>query len=398
MSRRILFIVFSDDWGIHMSSAQHLFRRIARRHRVAWINTIGMRGPSLTWADVRKARRKLSGMLRKSKHDFTTVDDAPVSVHQPAMFPWNNLAVLRQFNRRSVRRAMYDATSESDFDLVVVVSTVPNACDYIDVLPAAHIVYYCVDDFSEWPGLDREKILAMERVLLSKTDFCIATSTRLLSRLSASGISIRRLDHGVDLNLFMTEAAREHSVLADIPEKRIGFFGLFDDRFDKALISTLAKRMPDISIVLAGQLETDVTDLQRIDNIHFVGPIAYGELPQFIHGMRALIMPYQVNELARSLSPLKLKEYLATGRPVIGTPIPAICEFGERIVTASNVDEWERAVRCAMLEDIDQRRMKEAAMLATESWDAKAAEFERLVVESVQGPASSMNGNGVRLR
>jgi hypothetical protein len=56
------FIVFSDDWGEHPSSSQHIFRRIAATHDVLWVNTIGLRKPNLSRLDLAKARRKIRKM------------------------------------------------------------------------------------------------------------------------------------------------------------------------------------------------------------------------------------------------------------------------------------------------------------------------------------------------
>src|SRR5262245_9995259 len=80
-------VVFSDDWGRHPSSCQHLVRRLADHYEVLWVNTIGTRGPKLDLATLRRAGEKLFG--RSARRHRTTADaPSPVRVVNPLMWPW----------------------------------------------------------------------------------------------------------------------------------------------------------------------------------------------------------------------------------------------------------------------------------------------------------------------
>src|SRR5690606_38771184 len=119
------------------------------------------------------------------------------------------------------------------------------------------------------------------------------------------------------LDLFGQPQRAEHASLAGIPRPRIGYFGLIDERSDQELIAALAERMPDHSFVLAGPVATAVQRLAALRNVHFTGAIPYAELPALAHGLDVLFLPYGLNAFTRTLSPLKLLEYLATGKPVV---------------------------------------------------------------------------------
>jgi glycosyltransferase involved in cell wall biosynthesis len=374
----VTFVVFSDDWNVHMSSCQHIFRRIAKTHSIDWINTVGLRRPTLTLRDVDKARRKLSGMFRRTSAEQASTIDAEVEVHQPLMLPATKSKFVRRLNALSVSRTMRKIAARRGDKKIVIVTTVPNVCDYVDGIPNAGIVYYCVDDFSEWPGLDRQAVLDMESLLVEKSDVFLATSNTLFDRLQKSGKPTYYLPHGVDLDLFSHQAPRQHEVLDGVPAPRAGFFGLFDDRSDQALIAALAKAMPDISFVIAGSVETTIDRLESMDNVYFVGQIDYPRLPELISGMQVLLIPYHVNALSDALSPLKLKEYLVTGRRVVSTPIRAANEMKDIVVVAHSLQEWEAALRDGISSDIGKRREEMVSRLASESWDSKAEDMLRI--------------------
>ena len=336
-----------------------------------------MRRPTLSISDLKKAARKLANMLRKSPPDNGKLNRDDVSVYHPAMIPFNNVAMIRRINKYFVNRILQKIARNLDCQELIVVTSVPNACDYVDLVPSKRIVYYCVDDFSEWPGFDKELVLQMEAELIDKADIFLATSPHLVDRLTKSGKPTSLLSHGVDVDLFSTEVSEEHEVLARIPEPRVGYFGLFDARSDQKLISAVAKEIPDISFVIAGRVETPVDRLTSIKNIHFVGQIPYLELPNLVKGLDVLFIPYIVNALSDSLAPLKFKEYLATGRPIVSTPIAAAEEFASSIHIASSADEWRKAIRNSLSEHLESRKQKALATLAGESWLDKSKQFIR---------------------
>jgi glycosyltransferase involved in cell wall biosynthesis len=294
------------------------------------------------------------------------------------MLPYSNVGLVRRFNALSVKRTVRACLDELGVVDPCVVATVPNACDYLDGIGGGRVVYYCVDDFAEWPGHQSDLVRAMEDRLVSRADVLVATSNKLYERLRKSGKPTSLLTHGVDIDLFAADAPAEHSALAGIPRPRAGYFGLFDERSDQQLIADLAAQVPDYSFVFAGPVETSVARLEQLRNVHFTGPIPYTELPAFIAGMNALLIPYAVNEFADSLSPLKLKEYLATGKPVISTPIADMRQWQGDVAVGNGAAEWADLLHAAESEDVAMRRKRASSLLAGETWRDKAVELLRL--------------------
>ena len=378
------FLVFSDDFGEHPSSCQHIFRYISKNHKVLWVNTIGMRNPKLTLVDLKKSilkiRKMLIGIFLKTKN----VTTSNVNVCQPLMLPFPRLRLVRKINEIFVVRSVQKKLDELFFEKPIIVVTAPNACDYIGRFKEEKVIYYCVDDFSEWPGLDRKLVSTMEDNMITQADRFIATSIDLKKRIEKKGKCVHLLTHGVDYEHFSKKNDVEHSALINIPKPRIGYFGLFDKRSNIDLIINVAKQLPNVSFVITGSIEVDKTDLEKIPNIYFTGKIPYTELPKMASGWDICMLPYIVNKLTDAIQPLKIKEYLSTGKPVISTPIKEAVRLQEYIILASSTQEWVDKIKLIIsgAKNIDMEKRKE--FLNNEGWESKSIKFLDICYEDNQ--------------
>lgn len=380
--KKCSFLVFSDDWGVHPSSCQHLFKHIAKQHHVLWVNTIGMRNPTLTLQDLKKVRQKLFRMVHSEENRPSAAYPGDLHVCQPFMLPFSDIKLIRRWNQKSVVFTVRRTLAKLRIHNPILITTVPNACDYIGHLGEAKAVYYCVDDFSEWPGLNKELVRRMEKDLVSKADIFIATSGKLFDRLQCYGKPTFLLTHGVDIDFFRALPSEEHPLLTDIPKPRIGYFGLFDDRSDQELLKDVAARMPHVSFVITGRIETDITELQKLPNLHFTGPVPYAELPGIIKGWDICMLPYKVNELTDAIQPLKLKEYLATGRPIISTPIREVNAMQDVVSIGCDAVQWFSDIVSLLDGTCGIGGFNDGKLLDDEDWMEKAIKFIKYVSDS----------------
>ena len=291
------------------------------------------------------------------------------------MLPYNTWGLIRWLNRLTVKTSVRRALKANSLSNPVLVTTVPNASDFVGVLDESLAVYYCVDDFAEWAGFEKEMVQQMERDLISKADVFVATSDRLFERLAQSHKPTYLLPHGVDLALFASDVPAEHSCLTNIPAPRIGYFGLFDERSDQRLIAELATHLPDYAFVFTGPVAVDISYLSALPNVFFTGQVNYQELPALARGLDVLFIPYVCNLLTESISPLKLKEYLATGKPIVSTPLTEVGKFEGYVLTATSVSEMKAAILSALSDPAEGRRDKVRSLLANEDWQSKASQF-----------------------
>ncbi len=385
MDKSTCFLVFSDDWGEHPSSCQHLFRYISEDHSTLWVNTIGMRSPKLNLTDLKKAWKKIRKMIGRKQKTQTHQQHIAVEVVSPFMLPYAQLTPVRMFNKWSVIFSVRRKLKQLGMGHPIFVATVPNACDYVGYFEEKKTVYYCVDDFAHWPGHDKGYITSLEASLCAKVDLFIATSQNLFDRLVKIGKPTHLLTHGVDVEHFSNLPEAEHGCLNNIPKPRVGYFGLIDERLDQELLLQVAKALSDVSFVLTGSVEVDCSKLQDLSNIHFTGPVAYKWLPSVLTGLDVCMLPYKLDELSQSINPLKLKEYMASGKPIICTSLPALLEMQQYIQLADNDAEWSRVIVALTSVTLNNHETfaveAREQFIQAEAWHVKACEFSSMVGE-----------------
>src|SRR5262245_12293228 len=191
----VSFVVFSDDWGRHPSSCQHLIRRLLPRYRTFWVNTIGMRRPRFDLSTVKRGLEKVRQWVRGSTVAAEQLP-ANLSVSNPRMWPWFSTAFDRWLNRRLLTRHLRRLTRDLPAPPVAL-TTLPITADLIAEFPAWRWVYYCVDDFSTWPGVDGSAMRRMETKLVRECHQVIAVSETLQKKMAGLGRSTQLLTHGV---------------------------------------------------------------------------------------------------------------------------------------------------------------------------------------------------------
>jgi glycosyltransferase involved in cell wall biosynthesis len=372
------FIVFSDDWGRHPFSCQHIMQHFLPRNRILWVNTIGMRNPSLTAYDIKRSFEKIWGWLKqREKDEVQPVEN--LTVINPVMTPYNNISFVRSCNRSRVVRAVKQKMALLKFRDPIVITTLPNAADYVGDLGESFSVYYCVDDFTHWPGVDGQLVTEMEEALLQKVDLVCASSEELCRKKSRLGNKLALLAHGVDFDHFQVEPVKKRSENRPV----VGFFGALSSWLDFGLLEQLARMRPDLDFVFIGPADTDISSLEKFDNVRLAGRIHYHELPEAAADFDVAIIPFSITEMTRSVNPLKLMEYLACGLPVVSTPLPEVKKFADNIYLADSAEEFSSAIDLALAEDSTARQKKRRELARQFSWEKVAGILSSLIEENL---------------
>lgn len=364
------FLVFSDDWGRHPFSCQHIMQHFLPGNRILWVNTIGMRLPRLCLYDVKRAAGKIASWTSRPPRESLPDNLRIVS---PVMIPFSNVGSVRSFNRWSVVRSVRRAMEEWGLDRPILIATVPNASDCIGHFDECLLVYYCVDDFTVWPGMNLPDLVAeLETRLLEESDIVMAVSDELCSkRKSRKGVT-RLLTHGVDVGHFCTENPRSPRPrsLADIQGPIIGFYGLIDSHLDLDIIRMLLDWRQDWTVVLIGTRRVDLGPLQSRPNFRWLPAVPYAHLPRYSSAFDVAIIPYVVNRHTNTANPLKLREYLATGKPVVTTAMREVFRFRKHLRIAADPRDFAREVDRALSDAVDPAARR--ACLDGEAWTDKA--------------------------
>ena len=364
------FIVFSDDWGRHPFSCQHLMKHFLRHNRVLWVHTIGMRRPRLTLYDLKRSIQKLRSFAAPTE----PVNLPPnLTTLSPVMVPFGN-PLARRFNRNSVIRTVRRRLQELEFRAPLLLTTLPNAADYLGAFGEAAAVYYCVDDFTLWPGVNRPLVADMEERLLRGVDLLVCSSPELARIKTREGLRTEVLPHGVDYEHFARAGIHPRRPVAGLEGLRkpiIGYFGLFGEWVDLPLLLALVRQHPEWTFVFLGTVVVDVSALAACPNVRFTGPVPYEELPDHVAHLDVLILPYLTGGRGQSITPLKLREYIATGKPVVATSIPE-CRLYESVISVVSSREEFVASLNALVADGDSRAEERCCAMRDEGWDRRA--------------------------
>lgn len=368
-------VVFADDWGRHPSSAQHLVRELLPRWNVDWINTVGTRRPSLSIADAKKVAMKLASWVKPAASGAAESVELPanLTVHSPMHWPGFGAGWERGLNARLFDRALRPLIERAE----AVVATAPIVADLAARVPDANWIYYCVDDLSEWPGLDAEALRALEKDFVPRASRIVAVSEHLRARLKSMGRESELLTHGFDPAHWSSVTAR---VAHDESEKPVAvFWGAIDRRLDVGVVEKLAELC---ELRLIGPEQDPDPRVLSNERVLRPGSVPYSELPRIASEADVLVMPYADLPVTRAMQPLKLKEYLATGLPVVATSLPANREWGDALDLVDEPLAFARRVleRAAAALPANQARAR--LRLRDETWAAKAQQFERWIRRS----------------
>jgi glycosyltransferase involved in cell wall biosynthesis len=372
-------ICFARDWFENPTSNNHVMAELAKRNRVLWLNSVATRAPSMSGRDIKKIFRKLAGFFKGTQK----VQDN-LYVYSPIVIPLPYNRWAAAINRVILRITLKIIRTRLGMKQFQLWTFLPTVADYIGQLGESVSVYYCVDEWSKFSYVDGPKLAQAEEKLCRAADIVFATSASLVQKRLAYNPRTYLARHGVDHPLFcaaLDPATRVPPDLANLQQPVIGFYGTIQDWVDLDLIAYLAQRNPQWSIAMVGKTMVDISRFDRLPNVHFLGPKPHGMLPMYCKGLAVGLIPQKVNELTIHMNPLKLREYLSAGLPVVATALPEVRGYAPWCTAADSYADFEKAVADAIASDSPQRRRQRSDAMADETWEKKVAAAANVVMQ-----------------
>ena len=367
-------VCFAKEWKEDPTSCNHVLKELARHNRVLWVNSISTRAPNLaSGRDLAKIFRKLWAFLSGFFRGAQQVGEN-MWLFNPIVLPLHNRAWVVRLNRFLLRFTLGLQRKRLGMDRFQLWTFVHTACDYVGTLGEDLVVYYCTDNWAGFGFADTRRVGDMVNKLAGRADVVFATSRPLVEKLQPFNRHTYLASHGVDYELFARALSSDLAVPADIaalPHPVIGFFGLVEEWMDQDLIAYLARRHPEWSIALVGKINVDVTRLSALPNVHFLGRKPHHELPAYCKAFDVAMIPHQLNELTRHMNPIKLREYISAGLPIVSVDLPEMRHFPDACSIAPDHAGFEAAVVAALATDSLGSRQQRSSTMRHETWPHK---------------------------
>lgn len=364
-------LYFGNDWSAeNRTSSHHVARWLSRRFQVYYIECPGIRAPKGSGRDLKKIGLKLGKFLRGLRPA-----EGGVKVTSLLQIPLHRYALVRRLNALLTRATLRWLMWREGIRRPLTWFVPPHLPFLVGELGERLAVYYCIDDYAAFPNVNPEAIGAMDDETTRKAGVVFVASDTLLEGKLRLNPNTHLSPHGVDFDHFARAQGPELEAPADVAGLQgrvVGFFGLIEHWIDLGLVSYLARQRPQWHFVMIGRVAVPEDHLPREPNVHFLGTRPYDSLPAYGKRFDASIIPYRLTQQVLHANPIKLREYLAMGKPVVAVSTPEIDKYADVVATCRSPEEFlarldEALARPPAPEEV-RRRMER---VAAESWDAR---------------------------
>jgi glycosyltransferase involved in cell wall biosynthesis len=371
-------VYFGNDWfAENRTSSHHIAERLSHRSRVLYVDVPGLRAPKANGRDLRKLSRTLSSIGRPPQR----VADRLWHMSVPQI-PFRRFPLVQQVNAAAGKLLVKRALKRLGFARTVSWFAVPHPGALAHAFHEAAVVYYCIDDYAALPDVDARAVAKMDAHLTTVADQVFVASARMLEAKRQQRPRTVFAPHGVDVALFRTASDPQLLIAPGARHLRrpvVGFFGSIEAWIDLDLIAELAKRRPTWTFLMVGRVAVDAGRLRALPNIVFAGAQPYLSLPSWAKAFDVAIIPYRLTRQVVNSAPLKVREYLATGKPIVGVPAPEIERFAGLVRVARGPEQFITEIERALSDDREADRVRRIEAASIMTWDARVHEVANLV-------------------
>ena len=367
-SKRPVIICFAGDvWEGRPHSRHHLMRRLAGDYEVLWIDGAFVRSLS------RLDRGQWQQLLRKLRGFSLRTVEPHLHVLRPLPIPpagrlgrqiW--LKALAVQVRLALRWLRLGGGRLTWFSL-------PTVAPLLGRLGEEASLFYYQDRYDEFPHVDVGQLRGDIRALAQGCDACVASAGPLAEDLRAHGVEAVVVRHGVDVSRFAGDPDPPED-LAALERPLVGYVGRVGDHMWQEAVVAVADRLEHGTVVLVGDASTDLSAL-RHPRIRLLGHRPAASMPAYVAAFDCCMIPFIQDRLTEAVNPIKLREYLGAGRPVVATPLPEVATYADVVSLAGSPEAFGTAVMEILDDpdaDSDEKRERRRARVAGETWDAAA--------------------------
>jgi teichuronic acid biosynthesis glycosyltransferase TuaH len=305
--------------------------------------------------------RSLPGRLRAQLPRPAAPPPARTPATSARALRWHRPIRLRRQDPRGIRaiercyrayeRRLRKAAARAGLERPVVITSHPLVAGFAPLEWADRVVYYATDDWTAYPARRRWWPAYEEsysRIRRSGRTVC-AVSEPIIERLRPTGPTAV-IPNGVEPAEWL-DAGQPPDWLGALPRPRLLYLGGLDSRLDVPAIDRVARDHPSGSVLLVGPAldEAHIAPLRGLPNVHIGRRVDRATLAALVMGCDVGMVPHVRSRLTTAMSPLKVYEYLAGGRPVAAIDLRPLRGIDPRVVTAPDSAGFAAAVKAALL-------------------------------------------------
>ncbi|MBI5070625.1 MAG: hypothetical protein HZB56_20545 [Deltaproteobacteria bacterium] len=380
MAERPAIVYFGNDWAAeNRTSSHHVARWLASRYRVIYVECPGLRAPKGTGRDLRK-------LLAKLRLSLSAPRPTPEGLLVKTLFqiPFHRFGLVRALNRFLIRLSLGRMLRRLGITAPITWFVVPHLAGVVGTLGERLSVYYCIDDYASLPDVDPVAVRAMDEELTRRAGMVFVASQTLLEAKRSLNPESHLSPHGVDYDHFVRAQDPALAVPGDaagLAHPVVGFFGLIERWIDLGMIDWLAEQRPGWTFLLIGRLAVPEVEAPHRPNIVYLGRRPYDTLPAYGKAFDAALIPYHLTPQVLHANPIKLREYLAMGKPIVSVSTPEIDRFAAHVRIGRSREEMLAHLDAAVTGGLPpEARRAQTELASTMTWDANL----RRVLERVE--------------
>jgi glycosyltransferase involved in cell wall biosynthesis len=378
-----------DWWYHHPHSKNHLMRRFARAgNKVIFVNSISMGlAPIRSGELLPRVTRKL-----KSYAKLARTTEEGITVVSPAVVPFFGSTAATATNRRLLTAQIARLAKRRGLSRPILWIAIPTAVEVVGRLNESLVIYHVSDKYDANTmdhATDPAYIRKLHERAIEAADLVFYSSRKLFSEIELGREKSYLLEQAVDFEHWSRISSSDDitvaAAVAQIPRPRIGYFGAIEPwLIDQELIKKASRERPEWNWIFIGNKSRGL-EIENLPNVHFLPPVSYDELPEFAAGFDVCVLPWNTEVAFTSYgSAIKVREYLASGKPVVISPLPEYESMSNVLRIGRSHDEFLRLVYEALRETgADTVRARQESVRQG-TWDARAEWVSGLIEEKLR--------------
>lgn len=382
-SRNIVLLSTAEWDNPFWTNKQHVTIALAKMgYRILYIDSLGLRKPSVNSSDIKRIIKRLKTAFSSPRQV------APdVYVWSPILLPIGFFSLGRTIRKYIFSKWLNFWINKLGFDNSYLWTYNSLTKNVVETKKFKLLIYHCVDEVKEQPGMNVKLFEESELDLICDSDVIFTTSTKLYETRKKSNPNTYYFSNVSDFEHFNKAVSSSTLIPDDMRSFKgpvVGFIGAISGyKLDFMLIKRVALNLPNINFVFIGKVGegdpwTDISDLTDVENIFFLGPRNYSELPNYLKAIDVAILPNNINEYTSAMFPMKFFEYLAAGKPVVSVDLDALKDFSDVAFISENIQEFSANILKALtINKNDQDKYLELAKKYT--YDSRMKKMMKIV-------------------